>query len=262
MEIVLPPKKQIANSFSSSASQYCASAFIQRSILRQCIELMKKSGLSGQSWLDAGSGAGLLAELLHGDISELRFFRSDIAFGSLKRANAQEKGTLVSAQSDIEYLAFKNGMFDGIVVSSVLHWLKDFQQGFSELTRVLKPGGRIVFAAFLQGSFHELGTLRGRMGLSVPVRFIDDDELPFLMKRCGLDLLEVSARNERHYFQSAWHILKYLSEIGSTAISGKRLSRSDLLGFCRDYETMFGTSNGIPLSCRYACGIAKKPDCE
>ena len=221
---------------------------------------MKKSGLSGHFWLDAGCGAGLLAELLQEELSELKLFRSDLAFGSLKRINAQEPGALVSIQSDIEYMPFKTGMFDGVVVSSVLHWLKDLQKGLRELTRVLKPDGRIVFAAFLQGSFYEICALRERMGLSVPVQFIHDDEIPVLMQQCGLDLMEVSVKSEKHYFHSAWHVLKYLSEIGSTAISGKRLSRSTLLSFCRDYETLFGTSNGVPLSCRYACGIAKKPD--
>ncbi len=258
MEIASPPKKMIAHSFSRSASRYCASAFIQRAILEQCVVLMRNSGLSGRAWLDAGCGADLLGEFLTEDITALKLFRTDLAYGSLKMINAQKSGTLFLVQSDIENLPFKNGKFDGVLVSSVLHWLDDLQKGLLEIVRVLKPDGRIVFAAFLRGSFHEVCILREKMGLTVPVHFPDDHELHDMVKICGLDLLDFSIKSEKHYFHSAWEILKYLSDIGSSAVSGKRLSRSSLLAFCRDYEERFGTKRGIPLSSCFACGIARR----
>jgi malonyl-CoA O-methyltransferase len=260
MEIVLPPKKLIANTFSRSASRYCSAAFIQRRILEQCVKRMKNSGLSCGSWLDAGCGANMLGELLAPGPGAWRMFRTDIALGSLKLIHAQRSGVSFSVQSDLEYLPFKPGTFDGVVVSSVLHWLKDVRPGLLELKRILKPAGRIVFAAFLNGSFLEVCSLRERIGLAIPVRFIAGEQLRAAMSGCGLDLMEMSTKNEKHYFQSAWEVLKYLSDIGCSAVSGKRLSRSGLIEFCSEYENRFGTPQGIPLSCRFACGIAQRQE--
>jgi malonyl-CoA O-methyltransferase len=260
MEIVLPPKKLIANTFSRSASRYCSNAFIQRRILEQCVKRMKNSGLSAGSWLDAGCGANMLGELLTPAHGASRMFRTDIALGSLKLINDQRTGSMFTVQSDLEYLPFRSGTFDGVVVASVLHWLKDVRGGLLELARILKPDGRIVFAAFLNGSFLEVCSLRERMGLSIPVRFVDDGQLRAALVECGLDLMEMSIKNERHYFQSAREVLKYLSDVGSSAVSGRRLSRLGLMEFCSEYEERFGTPRGIPLSCRFACGIAQRQE--
>jgi ubiquinone/menaquinone biosynthesis C-methylase UbiE len=260
MIVAIPPKKLIAQSFSRRAVRYRSSAFIQRHILKQCVELMQETGLSGRSWLDAGCGADLLGELLEGDLSALKLFRTDLAFGSLKLINAQKTGTLFSAQSDMEYLPFKTGTFDGVLVSSVLHWLEDPEKGLMELTRVLKQDGKVVFAVFLKGSFFELGELRRKRNLAAPARFIDDIQMKVMVKKCGLEILDFSSTHDVCYFHSAWEILKYLSDIGSTATNGKRFSRSGLIALCDDYENEFGTAQGIPLSYYVGWGIAKKPD--
>lgn len=218
---------------------------------------MRNSGLSGKTWLDAGCGAGLFGELLGEDIPSMRLFRTDLAFGSLKLINSRKTGSMFSVQSDIEYLPFKNRKFDGVLVASVLHWLNNLEKGLFEMARILKPDGKIVFAVFLQGAFEELFMVREKMGLSVPVQFVDDGQLQTMIKKCGLKLCDMSIKSEKYYFHSAWEILKYLSDIGSSAVSGKRLSRPSLMAFCRDYENRFGTREGIPLSSRFAFGIAR-----
>jgi malonyl-CoA O-methyltransferase len=258
MNVVIPSKKKIAMSFSRRASRYCPNAFIQRRILDRCVELVEASGLSHLSWLDAGCGAGLLGAML--DEKELApdIFRTDLAFESLKSAAANKKGRSFSVQSDIEFLPFKTDTFNGIVVSSVLHWLADPLRGLKELARVLKPDGRVVFAVFLEGSFHEVCLLRQRINLAVPVRYADDKKMNALMQECGLETIDFSIQSEVYYFHSAWEVLKYLSDIGSTAISGRRLSRSGLMEFCEEYETLFRNNKGVPLSYRYGWGIAKK----
>jgi malonyl-CoA O-methyltransferase len=258
MNVVIPSKKKIAMSFSRRASRYCPNAFIQRRILERCVELVETSGLSHLSWLDAGCGAGLLGTMLDEKNITPDLYRTDLAFESLKSASANKKGMSFSVQSDIEYLPFKTGAFDGIVVSSVLHWLADPLRGLKELARVLKPDGRVVFAVFLEGSFHEVCVLRQRINLAVPVRFADDMKMNLMMKECGLETLDFSTQSEVCYFHSACEILKYLNDIGSTAISGRRLSRSGLMAFCEEYETLFRTNQGVPLSYRYGWGIAKK----
>ena len=223
---------------------------------------MKSFDIAGQSWLDAGSGAGMFNDLVGEAATGFKLFQTDLAFDSLKLINSQKKShrrrRSFAVQSDLEFLPFKNNTFQGSLISSVLQWLEAPEKGLREIVRTLKPDGKVVFAAFLTGSFFEVRLLREKRDLSVPVKFLDDSGIKDLMNTCGLEMVESSNISDVNYFHSAWAILKYLSDIGSSAVDGRRLSRAELLAFCEEYENRFGTDQGIPLSYRVGCGIARK----
>jgi SAM-dependent methyltransferase len=62
-------------------------------------------------------------------------------------ANAERLGLPVrSLRADAESLPFAAESFDLVLGHAVLHHLADLERAFSEFHRVLKPGGRIVFA--------------------------------------------------------------------------------------------------------------------
>jgi SAM-dependent methyltransferase len=65
------------------------------------------------------------------------------------QANAARLGLaerVYAIRADAESLPFPDGSFDLVVGHAVLHHLPDLERAFSELLRVLEPGGRIVFA--------------------------------------------------------------------------------------------------------------------
>jgi ubiquinone/menaquinone biosynthesis C-methylase UbiE len=51
-----------------------------------------------------------------------------------------------TARADAESLPFADGSFDLVLGHAVLHHLPDLDRAFAEFWRVLRPGGRIVFA--------------------------------------------------------------------------------------------------------------------
>jgi SAM-dependent methyltransferase len=62
-------------------------------------------------------------------------------------ANAQRLGLEVrAARADAESLPFADDSFDLVLGHAVLHHLPNLRRAFSEFHRVLRPGGRIVFA--------------------------------------------------------------------------------------------------------------------
>jgi SAM-dependent methyltransferase len=62
-------------------------------------------------------------------------------------ANAQRLGLDVrAARADAESLPFADGSFDLVLGHAVLHHLPNLRRAFGEFYRVLRPGGRIVFA--------------------------------------------------------------------------------------------------------------------
>jgi SAM-dependent methyltransferase len=74
---------------------------------------------------------------------------TDISPGMVRTlaGNAERLGlTVKSLRADAESLPFPAQSFDLVLGHAVLHHLPDLERAFSEFHRVLKPGGRILFA--------------------------------------------------------------------------------------------------------------------
>jgi SAM-dependent methyltransferase len=84
--------------------------------------------------------AGLIDELVCTDISP--------GMVSALNANAARLGLsgVSGTRADAESLPFADTSFDLVLGHAVLHHLPDLDRAFSEFRRVLKPGGRILFA--------------------------------------------------------------------------------------------------------------------
>lgn len=97
--------------------------------------------------IGAGTGYFSLNMLQTGVVSEATC--TDISPGMVATlaANAQRLGLQVkTARADAESLPFSDESFDLVLGHAVLHHLPDLRRAFSEFHRVLRPGGRIVFA--------------------------------------------------------------------------------------------------------------------
>ena len=99
--------------------------------------------------LEVGAGTGYFSlNLLRARIVR-QATCTDISPGMVRTlaANAERLGLDVRAlRADAESLPFRDQSFDLVLGHAVLHHLPDLERAFSEFHRVLKPGGRIVFA--------------------------------------------------------------------------------------------------------------------
>ena len=105
-------------------------------------------GTFGRS-LEIGAGTGYfsLHLLQAGVVAEA--VATDISPGMLATlaGNAQRLGLDVeTVAADAEALPFPDASFDLVFGHAVLHHLPDLDQAFSEIARVLRPGGTFVFA--------------------------------------------------------------------------------------------------------------------
>src|SRR5947209_9795605 len=99
--------------------------------------------------LEVGAGTGYfsLNLLQSGVVQEATC--TDISPGMMRTLsdNAARLGVSVrTARADAESLPFADESFDLILGHAVLHHLPDLHRPFDEFHRVLRPGGRIVFA--------------------------------------------------------------------------------------------------------------------
>jgi SAM-dependent methyltransferase len=97
--------------------------------------------------IGAGTGYFSLNLLQAGVVSEATC--TDISPGMVTTLarNAQRLGLQVkAARADAESLPFSDESFDLVLGHAVLHHLPNLRRAFAEFHRVLRPGGRVVFA--------------------------------------------------------------------------------------------------------------------
>jgi SAM-dependent methyltransferase len=109
-------------------------------------QIMKGRYQSDEKILDAGCGSGRnMKWFLQNDFDVYGIDTSEAAIMNLKKLNANfaYDHLLIAA---LEKIPFDNNFFDHIICSAVLHFAKSvthFKEMFSELLRVLKPGGTL-----------------------------------------------------------------------------------------------------------------------
>jgi ubiquinone/menaquinone biosynthesis C-methylase UbiE len=98
---------------------------------------------SDSNILEIGCGTSLFTEKVF-NISQANITAIDISEDLLEKAK-QKLPNVTFQKEDAMKMSFKNGNFDSVWGSSVLHHL-DIEQALKEIYRVLKPGGSMVFA--------------------------------------------------------------------------------------------------------------------
>src|ERR1700761_1628499 len=121
--------------------------------------------------IGAGTGYFSLNLLQAGVVGEATC--TDISPGMVATLarNAERLGLDVrTARADAESLPFADGSFDLVLGHAVLHHLPNLRRAFSEFHRVLRPGGRIVFAGEPSRVGDRIAALPKRgAGLGAPV---------------------------------------------------------------------------------------------
>ena len=103
----------------------------------------------GELILDVGCGTGRLTAAIaervpsHGR-SAPRNVAIDRSGAMLREARAHFGGIIHFAQADGTRLPFQDQAFDAVFSTATFHWIDDHDTLFSEIYRVLKPGGRLV----------------------------------------------------------------------------------------------------------------------
>jgi len=98
----------------------------------------------GERVLDIGCGTGELLRAVQQTVADAWIVGADIAPQMLGAARRKLGAQVPLVGADAARLPFRAESFGVVVSSSSLHYWPDPAAGLAELTRVLRPGGRLV----------------------------------------------------------------------------------------------------------------------
>jgi len=113
----------------------------------------------GLELVDIGTGTGALLPLLAATGARVTAVDASAAMLTRARSLCEREGLLdvVFEQADIQELPFPDDKFDAAYCSMVLHHVARPERALREMTRIVKPGGKVVVMAFTR---HNLTWLR------------------------------------------------------------------------------------------------------
>jgi SAM-dependent methyltransferase len=97
----------------------------------------------GARVLELGCGPGVGLGLLSDHASFV--VGGDFDQALLRRARGTYAGRIPLVRLDVQALPFSDGAFDVVLFFEASYYVPDMERGFDEITRVLVPGGRVVF---------------------------------------------------------------------------------------------------------------------
>jgi SAM-dependent methyltransferase len=134
-------------------------------------------------WLDLSCGTGLFTRAMAASDPGGLVVGLDIARAMLEAAARRSKGygNVVLVRADAHSLPFRDGGFGGVNNSGALHAYDDPEQVFTEILRVLRPGGIYVASTF---SHHASLTARATARMA-GIRRFEPVELRAWLSRIG-----------------------------------------------------------------------------
>ncbi|MDH5661759.1 MAG: class I SAM-dependent methyltransferase [Elusimicrobiota bacterium] len=120
-----------------------------RKRMAQALTWLDNSNLPKSSKiLDVGCGAGVMAKEVANRGYEI--FGMDYSYNMLKKAkaicNVSAKSGITFFRGDIEFLPFKDSIFDMVICLGVITYLKSEHKALHEMSRTLKPGGTMILS--------------------------------------------------------------------------------------------------------------------
>ncbi len=266
-------KRLVRRSFEQAAATYDAAAVLQNEICRRMLARLEYIKLAPATILDAGSGTGNAVAGLLARYPRARVIALDLAHGMALRALARRpwwRGIfdhggqrLAAVCGDIEQLPLAAGCADMVWSNLALQWVNEPQKVFSEMHRVLAPGGLALFSSFGPDTLKELRAAFQGVDQHTHVhRFIDLHDVGDRLVACGFADPVMDMEVVTLTYDDVRGLMRDLKAIGAHNMTlgrpGGLGGKSLLERAARNYET-FRRDGKLPATFEVIYGHAWKP---
>jgi malonyl-CoA O-methyltransferase len=151
-------RRAVALAFDRASRGYDAAAALQERVRNELLDRLEELKVSPRAVLDLGAGTGHATRALKRRYPKALVVATDIAPGMLAQAKNQSRWLrrFERVRADAYTLPFREQSFDLVFSSLMLQWCDDLDAVFAEISRVLVPGGLLLFSTFGPGTLAEL----------------------------------------------------------------------------------------------------------
>lgn len=266
-------KRLARRSFERAAATYDAAAVLQDEVCQRMLARLDYIKVDPALVLDAGSGTGNALSGLLARYPRSRVIALDLALAMAQRARARRPwwktlldggGTrLAVVCGDIERLPLATGRAGMVWSNLALQWMVDPKRAFSEMHRVLAPGGLLLFSSFGPDTLKELRAAFREVDRHTHVhRFIDMHDVGDLLVASGFADPVMDMELVTLTYSGVRDLMRDLKAIGARNMTlGRRAGlggRSWLERVAHNYET-YRRDGRLPATFEVIYGHAWKP---
>ena len=220
------PQNLIQANFNQAAKSYITHALLQKKPAQKIIAQLPTYALKDYI-LDLGSGPGTLC---HQPDSAFQPILYDISLQMLKSGRCEKYIPAVNGEA--AYLPFASDSINTIISNLMLQWPEDKSAVFSEIQRILKPNGILIFTTLISPSLWQLR--HGWQKLDTrqhTLNFLSSEAYAKLCLKSGLSLLHCECWAEQLCFPDIQALFQHFKLTGtsmpksdcSTGLGGKNL---------------------------------------
>lgn len=255
-------KSDVAQSFSRAAQQYDSVAGLQREVGTALMARLGVFSRAPTNVLDLGSGTGYFCPQLVSRFPAANYFGLDLAEGMVRFSREQhpEAGSWLVA--DAETLPLASESVDLIFSSLALQWCHRPALLFAELARVLRPGGRCLFATLGPDTLKELRSSWAAVDQHQHVNtFLSAEVLMEVVGNEGDMTLALQEQVYRMEYSKVSELLHELKTLGAHNVNRNRpsglMGRRALQGMMRAYEN-WRQAGVLPATYQVYFGLLEK----
>jgi malonyl-CoA O-methyltransferase len=265
-------RRALARSFDRAGAGYDAAAQLQRRVRGELLERLRYFALEPQSILDLGAGTCQGSLALRRRFPRARVIALDIAPGMLKASPRprwpwrrwpwarRPWPRFERVCGDACALPLASRSVELIYSNLMLQWCDRPEAVFRELSRVLKPGGLLVFSSFGPDTLQELRLAWQSADHDVHVsEFPDMPQLGEAMMSAGFIEPVMDVERHRLLYPDTFALMRELQRIGARNASNARsralTGRARLQRMVEAYE-LRRTASGLPATFEVIFGAA------
>lgn len=256
---------RVAQAFDRAATNYDEHAALQTEVERRLLERVEYFELEPARVLDLGCGTGRGSLALEAMFPEAEIISLDRSPNMLHLAGARRSAdSPPRVCADMHHLPFASRRFDLVFSSLAVQWSSDEPGLFSEVLRVLRPGGLFLFTSFGPDTLLELRSAWATVDERPHVHdFVDLRDLGDALVKVGFMDPVMDRELLTLQYDDAMTLMRDLKGIGAgnaatgrtTGLTGKGQLRQVLQAyesFKRDghypasYEVVYGATFGPP----------------